>query len=112
MCGHPAMRAYKESDGSDPIFDRDVRPRDSRIVVTDFPSHNATELCGSATSWGPDLVSLSEGRYCDMESRQVYPLCDGLAKTECFEIESMHIIGEGRKHAKKVRSKTIMWKKE
>lgn len=80
-CGGNAFHAYGNDDFSDKLFKRDSigpspkdarpspkvkRAADSRIVITSEATHNATVLCESKTSWGPDLVSLEEKVYCNM----------------------------------------------
>lgn len=101
-CRWPALRAYTQNNGGSQIFKRNEvegaleapahklkRLIDTRIVVTSDPSHNATTLCESKTSRGPDLVSLAEKVYCNMETRETLPLCaqDG-SSADCFDVES------------------------
>jgi hypothetical protein len=45
------------------------RAVDTRLVISSEASHNATALCASETSRGPDFVSLAEKVYCNMVSR-------------------------------------------
>ncbi|KAF9961514.1 hypothetical protein BGZ72_003352 [Mortierella alpina] len=35
----------------------------------------ATELCDSPTSWGPSMLSLEEGVFCDMATKTKIPMC-------------------------------------
>lgn len=61
---------------------------DGRLVVSSLPEHSADELCRDPASRGPDFVSLVEGTHCDMDTREVLPLCaDGLT-TRCFDLEA------------------------
>lgn len=45
-----------------------------RLIVSDHYAHNATELCQSSMSYGPDAVG-SDGYYCNMETRELFPVC-------------------------------------
>ncbi|KAJ5602091.1 hypothetical protein N7510_011625 [Penicillium lagena] len=103
-CGYPAFRAYRDSDGTGSIFKRsesapDRRHQkiaaDSRLVVSDIPFHSAIDLCKASKSHGPDFVSTSEGVYCDMESREVMPVCRGDVKHNCFNLDH-HVNEESR----------------
>ncbi|KAF2103365.1 hypothetical protein NA57DRAFT_52888 [Rhizodiscina lignyota] len=58
---------------------RAAEKKDIRLVRSDIWSHNATDLCMSDHSRGPDFVSLVEGMYCDMDTRKLTPLCHGSA---------------------------------
>nr|XP_036575951.1 uncharacterized protein CTRU02_14088 [Colletotrichum truncatum]KAF6782607.1 hypothetical protein CTRU02_14088 [Colletotrichum truncatum] len=87
-CGYPAFRAYNGGSG---IVKREgpvvgPRKKDPRLIISSIPSHNATELCLSETSRGPDLVSLEEGVYCNMETRELLPLCGGDIITDCYDV--------------------------
>jgi hypothetical protein len=99
-CGYPAFRAYNHDAGI--ITKRaDDKPahNDTRLVISSIGSHNATELCQSRTSRGPDFVSLSDGLHCDMATRQVRPICQntGTDEAECFAVNgSPHIKRDGR----------------
>ncbi|KAK4206343.1 hypothetical protein QBC37DRAFT_488177 [Rhypophila decipiens] len=62
------------------------RAPDSRLVITDQPGHSAAELCGSHSSHGPSLVSLVEGLFCNMKTREVLPICAGELTEGCFEV--------------------------
>lgn len=59
-----------------------------RLVKSAHPSHSARELCESATSWGPDFVSLKEKLYCDMDTKTLWPCCGGDVRTACFDVEA------------------------
>jgi len=56
-----------------------------QLVKSGAQYHSATELCGSATSYGPDFVSLSENLYCDMEQKKTWPLCQTADQKTCFD---------------------------
>lgn len=62
------------------------RAPDPRLVITDQPGHSAAELCASHNSHGPSLVSLVEGLFCNMETRELLPICAGELTEGCFEV--------------------------
>jgi hypothetical protein len=67
---------------------RRSNPDKSRLIITDWPGHSAREICESETSFGWDTVSTVEGLFCDMESKQLYPLCDATISTNCFDLDA------------------------
>ena len=85
--GYPALRAYTDNQGSGPIYKTKKRAIDSRLIISSETSHNATELCASDTSRGPDFVSLAEGVYCNMETREVKPVCPNSMGQDCFDVD-------------------------
>lgn len=60
---------------------------DRRLVVSSLPAHSAEELCRHPNSRGPSFVSLAEGAHCDMDTREVLPLCSGGLTEGCFDLE-------------------------
>lgn len=61
----------------------------THLIVSQDSQHTATVLCESATSSGPDFVSLSEGLFCDMDEKELWPLCSSAnATTSCFDMAS------------------------
>ncbi|KAI1843967.1 hypothetical protein JX265_005849 [Neoarthrinium moseri] len=60
---------------------------DDRLVISSGLSHNATEVCESETSWGPDFVSKEEGMHCNMETHEVTPLCGNGVTEDCFDTD-------------------------
>jgi hypothetical protein len=69
------------SDSNEPIPDkRAVKKRpevhDSVLIVSNLESSSAELLCSHSNSMGPDFVSLREKAFCDMDAKQLYPLCD------------------------------------
>jgi hypothetical protein len=56
------------------------------IISTENPAHNATELCTHPTSHSSDVVG-SDGYYCNMETRELHPLCSSLNIDGCVSID-------------------------
>lgn len=86
---------------------------DRRLVVSSLPAHSADELCRHPTSRGPSFVSLTEGTHCNMETREVLPLCaDGLM-TGCFDLETETGVDRtssfGRRGGSLNSSRVIYW---
>lgn len=62
--------------------------QDNLIISTD-PKHSAQILCQSTTSSGPDFISMTEGLFCDMDVKQLWPLCSSInASSSCFDTTS------------------------
>ncbi|KAF2120366.1 hypothetical protein BDV96DRAFT_610319 [Lophiotrema nucula] len=65
-----------------------VRPTwmTNQLIVSNFTSQPAEELCNSATSWGPDFIG-PDGRFCDMDSKTLAPLCSSQDVDGCIEVD-------------------------
>lgn len=65
------------------------RPRSphNSWLIKSRRGQRASRLCADPSSRGPDFVSYSEGLFCNMETREVLPLCDRAAGlvTGCFD---------------------------
>lgn len=55
------------------------------IVGSHDVQHSATSLCASPNSWGPDFVSFKEGVFCDMKTKETWPLCDRNRVRNCYD---------------------------
>ncbi|CAK1367923.1 hypothetical protein CB0940_11364 [Cercospora beticola] len=58
-----------------------------RLVVSNITGEDAELLCSSKTSWGPDFVG-ADGKFCDMESKQLSQLCEVANVDGCVELDS------------------------
>jgi hypothetical protein len=64
-----------------------------RLIITAKESHSARELCESESSYGPDTVSSVEGLFCDMDTKTLYPLCNGSNTADvCFDVETKQLM--------------------
>lgn len=82
--------------------------KDYRLIKSSAASHSATELCASETSAGPSFVSLHEGVFCDMDSKQTMPLCGG-EHTDCFDVETLSAMSGGVKRGVMSFSDVLEW---
>ncbi|KAK4213403.1 hypothetical protein QBC37DRAFT_440817 [Rhypophila decipiens] len=87
----PANEKRKRLIGTRPYFN------ETRLVRSSDPEHSAVKLCESPSSLGPDLVSLREGKYCDMSTREVLPLCGPGVTGNCFDdsVKTLRVRGGG-----------------
>ncbi|KAI1319037.1 hypothetical protein F5Y16DRAFT_418286 [Xylariaceae sp. FL0255] len=126
-CGS-SFRAWT-NDGGDQLLSpggllstRDVASRnatrpsqrmDDRLVVSHRGNANATRLCESETSWGPDFISMGESLYCNMETHELVPLCVNGITTDCFEVDGpqghAHVATDGTRNVKNTSS-VVEWK--
>jgi hypothetical protein len=67
--------------------------RADRLVITNIPQHSVIELCNSEYSLGPDMVSTTEGMFCDMSEKQLWPVCSDASALYCFDMESQIVRG-------------------
>lgn len=68
-------------------------PDPSHLVITQQVGHSAKELCEHPNSYGPDLVSLNDGLYCDMVDKTLYNLCDKRITSNCFDLGNRRLVG-------------------
>jgi hypothetical protein len=71
---------YKRSDNS------------TSVIISPHTSHQASALCTSHTSHGPDFVSLDEQVFCDMTDRVLWPLCSATTSRACYDRKRHTII--------------------
>ena len=64
----------------------------TRLVASHHDHHSASQLCESDDSWGPDLVSFSEQRFCDMEVKKHFPICGEEQTYDCFDGKTLSIV--------------------
>lgn len=55
------------------------------VIISTSQYHSATELCNSDNSWGHDFVSSTENMFCDMELKQLWPVCSTSKASACFD---------------------------
>lgn len=51
-----------------------------------MPGHSAQFLCNNENSWGPDVVSTSEGKFCSMRNKILYDVCSDQKSACCFDV--------------------------
>ena len=83
-CGYPGFRAWN-SQKTIARRDEDA-PVDGRLTISADPQHDPVELCESETSLGPHLANTVLGTYCNMETREVLPLCSADEEEPCFDV--------------------------
>lgn len=66
---------------------------DGRLITSVHKQHSARELCANDHSYGPDFVSYSENVYCDMGTKEAWPLCDGgQVEQECHDMATHSLV--------------------
>jgi len=65
-----------------------------RLTISHHAEHSAREVCEMKNSWGPDFVSVTEGLYCDMCEKGLYPLCAHEHQTNCFDVDARVLRGK------------------
>lgn len=62
-----------------------------QLIISNLTGTDARDLCTSYTSDGPDYASLTEGLFCDMSEKQLWPLCSADVTTSCFDVGSQNM---------------------
>ena len=66
------------------------------VIISTSIYHSAKELCYSEFSWGHDFVSSSESLFCDMDLKNLWPVCSHDGHSACFDTNtSMMRPGKG-----------------
>jgi hypothetical protein len=74
---------------------------DQRLVKSNSFTSSAVTLCEDWFSLGPHFVSSIEGLFCDMNTRELLPVCDQNTQGQCFNddldevVERTATIGDG-----------------
>lgn len=63
------------------------------LVKSKLAFNSAARLCNNEASMGPDFVSFKEGLYCDMEKKELHPICSELEQTGCFNAVDDVLVG-------------------
>ncbi|TDZ16016.1 hypothetical protein Cob_v010994 [Colletotrichum orbiculare MAFF 240422] len=74
---------------------RGFNPNTGHLIITEQEGHEASLVCNSTTSYGWDVVSLRERKYCDMTVRKLYHLCDSGRQENCFDVDKEKLVGKG-----------------
>lgn len=85
---------------------RNVTSRDPRVISSPYDVHSAQNLCGSASSKGPDFVSLGESIYCDNIQ---WPLCSASIVTDYYDWSTHSLVTPRRLMARDYR-RVFQWK--
>jgi len=90
---HPSKRSEMKMSS--------IRPKSMHhtLISSRHPEHSAKHLCDNANSWGPDVVSETEGLFCDMDKKQLWPLCKKKSQMSCFNTETNMMRGGSAKRA-------------
>lgn len=90
-----------------------TRSTDNRLVISHIESHSAITLCEAPNSRGPSFVSLVEGYYCNMATRELLPLCSEHTTVDCFHLPKTeaetHAEVSVRSITPKEFSRVIIW---
>jgi hypothetical protein len=68
------------------IWRRNTQFMGEHLVTSHHDDHSAAELCGSESSMGPDFVAVSEGQFCDMATKELWPVCSDTIMRNCFDL--------------------------
>jgi len=66
-------------------------PDPTHLIITNHPGHDIRDVCEHPNSVGWDVVSTVDNIYCDMETRQLYPVCVAGTRDACFDMTTKTI---------------------
>ncbi|KAH0565860.1 hypothetical protein GP486_000738 [Trichoglossum hirsutum] len=97
---------------------KDFRPRSSAsnsafnetLIASHLPQHNATALCASPESRGPDFISFDEGVFCDMTNRITWPLCGETITNGCYDWKTHSFVDRKLRKRETDYSNIVEWK--
>ncbi|KAI1122808.1 hypothetical protein F5Y10DRAFT_253288 [Nemania abortiva] len=85
-------------------------PMGGSLVIGDSDQHSAEDLCGSATSFGPDFLNVQTGIFCRMSDKTTWPVCDGANTTDnCFNNNLNQLVINGVAARDEPYRKIINW---
>ncbi|KAI2627767.1 hypothetical protein GGR54DRAFT_590370 [Hypoxylon sp. NC1633] len=85
----------KSSRAVQPKARRDSRSANhdpTHLIISDQDT-DVREICEHPNSYGWDIVSTDQGVFCDMEHKQLYPLCGDGIVANCFSLSDTTLIG-------------------
>lgn len=82
---------------------------DERLVISNDPTQNTDGLCSDPASLGPDLLNVAEGRFCQMSTKTVHPVCSDTVTDDCFNVDTQKLILGGVSTRDDNYSKVIDW---
>ncbi|KAI0392432.1 hypothetical protein F5Y17DRAFT_359122 [Xylariaceae sp. FL0594] len=97
---------YRRGNGTSPSV-RDMIP--VSLVVGDNDKHKAEDLCGSATSYGPDFANVASGTFCRMSDKTVWPVCSASVADNCFNTDAQQLVVNGVAARDEPYKKVIDW---
>jgi hypothetical protein len=96
LCKSPSMVRMTEEDSIEQVNVAAVSQAPlnfkSQLVKSGLNSSSAAKLCSEKHTIGPDFVSLSEKLYCDMDTRQLHPLCEQGVEKLCFDVDQDELV--------------------
>ncbi len=78
-------RLFTRAPAATSIYDRS----EGTVIRSNHTSQSAVTLCDTPSMFGPDFVSLQEQIFCDMRTREKYPVCqpeNSEARGTCFDL--------------------------
>ena len=84
---------------------------DTRLVISGNANQSASDLCAHPASLGPDFFNVAEGQFCQMSSKNLYPVCNGDAGVtdNCFNSQTQKLVIGGVSARDEEYTKVIDW---
>ncbi|KAK5033465.1 hypothetical protein LTS07_003769 [Exophiala sideris] len=79
-----------------------------KLIKSKLAINSAARLCNDTASVGPDFAALSEGLYCDMDTKEIYPICKDGQVSGCFRTADNVLVGDsGEDEGAKVSERAV-----
>ncbi|KAF9534560.1 hypothetical protein BGW38_010438, partial [Lunasporangiospora selenospora] len=82
---YPDKPNIKLEEGKYPEITKRAEEDDTVMIDSEY---SAATLCVDRSSYGPSFVSEREKLYCNMKTRELYPLCEGNVTSSCYQIKN------------------------
>lgn len=86
-----------------------VHSADPRLVISSDVHQSPEELCASPISRGPDFLNVAHGLFCQMSTKQLYPVCSAVLVDNCFNTDTQKLVVGGVSVRDEIYSKVIDW---
>lgn len=85
---------------------------DNRLVVSNMTLHSAIQVCLAHNSFGPDFISLVEGKYgiyCNMHTGEMLSVCGESVTEDCYDLDDHKHMKRDGDHVFRNPSSIIYW---
>ncbi|WPH03146.1 Hypothetical protein R9X50_00602200 [Acrodontium crateriforme] len=66
-----------------------------KLVKSSLPDQTASYICTAPGAAGPSFVSYEERKFCHMPTKSIYPFCEDVKSTDCWEDATNQIVPRG-----------------
>ena len=114
LCKYPFLYAPRPLQRKTRQAPTDTKTYDfpTWVVKSQLEHSSAKRLCQGEYTQGPHFVSLREKLYCDMQTRELHPVCEPETTGVCFDVVMNELVSIGYASDHVVKSATRLKKYE